>query len=172
MTYCIAQKPLLFQFSKNVSQTEWLSYLNLKNYVFGFKTLRKVVIAFRGTEDMTDARIDMQFSFDAFDSSLDQNIHVHSGFKTQYQSIKDKVRQYVSDKCDQYHPRQLLITGHSLGGALATLCSLDLIRDSFSSTDKFSHLRASNLIQNKEHSSDFSKSTNDKSSIIWRTPCR
>ena len=102
------------------------------------KTLTKVVIAFRGTEDMTDAGIDIQFSFDAFDSSLDQNIGVHSGFKKQYQSIKDKVRQYVSDKCDQYHPRQLLITGHSLGGALATLCSLDLIRDSFSILDKFS----------------------------------
>ena len=68
-------------------------------YVSGLKTLGKVVIAFRGTEpvteDMTDARIDMQFSFDAFDSSLDQNIGVHSGFKKQYQSIKDKVRQYV-----------------------------------------------------------------------------
>ena len=93
---------------------------------------------------MTDVRIDMQVNLDAFDSSLDQNILVHSGFKTQYQSIKDKVRQYVSEKCDQYQPRKLLITGHSLGGALATLCSLDLIRDSFSSIDKFSHLKLLN----------------------------
>ena len=108
--------------------------------MFGFETLGKVVIAFRGTEDMTDVRIDMQVNLDAFDSSLDQNILVHSGFKTQYQSIKDKVRQYASDKCDQYQPRQLLITGHSLGGALATLCSLDLIRDSFSSVVKFSKI--------------------------------
>ena len=89
---------------------------------------------------MTDVRIDMQVNLDAFDSSLDQNILVHSGFKTQYQSIKDKVRQYASDKCDQYQPRHLLITGHSLGGALATLCSLDLIRDSFSSVVKFSKI--------------------------------
>ena len=127
-----------------MSQPETLRDKPEPLYVSGFETLGKVIIAFRGTEsvteDMTDAQIDVQFNFDAFDSSLDPNIRVHSGFKKQYQSIKDKVRQYVSDKFDQYHPRQLLITGHSLGGALATLCSLDLIRDSFSSVVKFSKI--------------------------------
>ena len=84
---------------------------------------------------MTDVRMDMKINFGAFDSSFNPNLLVHSGFKKQYESIKTRIRQYVSDKCDQYQSRQLLVTGHSLGGSLATLCSLDLIRDSFQSID-------------------------------------
>ena len=84
---------------------------------------------------MTDVRMDMKINFDALDSSFNPNLLDHSGFKKQYESIKTRIRQYVSDKCDQYQSRQLLVTGHSLGGSLATLCSLDLIRDSFQGID-------------------------------------
>ena len=73
--------------------------------------------------------MNMRMSFDTFDVSVDKNVLVHSGFKAQYESLQGQVRQYASEKCSQYNPRQLLITGHSLGGALATLCSLDLSRD-------------------------------------------
>ena len=54
-----------------------------------------------------------------------KNVYVHSGFKTQYDSIRDQVFQFVAEKFKLYKPKQLLITGHSLGGALATLCALD-----------------------------------------------
>ena len=75
---------------------------------------------------MTDVRMDMKINFDALDSSFNPNLLDHSGFKKQYESIKTRIRQYVSDKCDQ--SRQLLVTGHSLGGSFATFCSLDLIK--------------------------------------------
>ena len=94
-----------------------------------------MVLAFRGTEDWNDVRMNMKYGLINFDKSLGnnligfENVLVHRGFRQQYLSIKAHVRKFTEEKCAQYKPKQLLITGHSLGGALATLCSLDLTRD-------------------------------------------
>ena len=37
------------------------------------------------------------------------------------------MRDYVTEKCGYHRPSEILVTGHSLGGALAVLCGLDLI---------------------------------------------
>jgi len=54
---------------------------------------------------------------------------VHSGFLSAYDSIKVKVLNLVDTltaDASEEHPWQIFVTGHSLGGALATLCAYDL----------------------------------------------
>ena len=72
-------------------------------------------------------RIDLQLSQVEYNKDLYENVYVHSGFKTQYDSIRDQVYHFVAEKCKANKPKRLLITGHSLGGSLATLCALDLV---------------------------------------------
>ncbi|CAN0580278.1 unnamed protein product, partial [Ectocarpus sp. 12 AP-2014] len=57
---------------------------------------------------------------------LCEQCQVHRGFLAAYDLVKDQVR-YAIGQHMRYNPRvQILITGHSLGAALAVLCFLDL----------------------------------------------
>lgn len=51
-----------------------------------------------------------------------QPVKMHSGFITAYLSARDEIHRFVSQQEAKYYR----ITGHSLGGALATLCAIDL----------------------------------------------
>jgi nuclear pore complex protein Nup85 len=54
---------------------------------------------------------------------------VHSGFLTAYDSVKVKVLRLVDQLtagATAEQPWEVYVTGHSLGGALATLCAYDL----------------------------------------------
>jgi len=47
---------------------------------------------------------------------------IHSGFLKVYNIFRDE----LLDKIEEINPKQIIITGHSLGGAIATICGLEL----------------------------------------------
>ena len=74
------------------------------------------VVAFAGSECMTD------WVMNALARSCDFNgCEVHTGFAVQFNSVKNEILRYLSGK-----PKKVICCGHSLGGALANLCALDL----------------------------------------------
>jgi hypothetical protein len=79
-----------------------------------------VAVAFRGTQTTEDAIVNM-------DTTLVQNpFHagrVHRGFLERYQELRDELR-HVLDGWNVCRT-DLLVTGHSLGAALATLATFD-----------------------------------------------
>lgn len=86
-----------------------------------------IIVAFRGTESIRDMCVDTKISrvqLDFFPSGA----YVHRGFSLQYRSLRDKVLEQVgalSQEEEQGKPSRLVFTGHSLGGALATIAALD-----------------------------------------------
>lgn len=50
------------------------------------------------------------------------NAKMHKGFTRAYFSVRDRVHEYIRD----HQIEQVTVTGHSLGGALATLCAVDI----------------------------------------------
>ena len=94
----------------------------------GFVTVRRAgdemdmaVVSFRGTENERDWITNLQYSLTPADSPQAEGREttgkVHQGFRDAFISVRDQVDRYLP--CAEGLP--IFITGHSLGGALATL---------------------------------------------------
>ena len=104
-------------------------------------------ISFRGTESIDDILTDLNISrvpidFD-FPIDLKEDIYVHRGFLNQFDSIKLNIDQeiieyYIKDS----NKKKIIFSGHSLGGALATIASL-YFKLKYNSKNIFSYIIAS-----------------------------
>lgn len=92
-----------------------------------------LVVAFRGTDDLVDWKNNiksMQAPFIVSDKDIGL---VHTGFNITYQSIKEELFFYLDDLS-----LPLFVTGHSLGAALATLLTAEIMdRSNFDSCYTF-----------------------------------
>jgi hypothetical protein len=84
-------------------------------------TTNQYVLAFEGSQDLKDAKVDLNFS-----KLVPYKNHpyakVHGGFWSAYKSIHDEIYDLIKN----HQVDNLMVVGHSLGGALATIASLDL----------------------------------------------
>jgi len=100
----------------------------------------RIIVAFKGTKSMTNVQTDLDFAslraVDVFPNlNFDVEVtvdvvegvvfaRVHRGFATAYLSIAKEVIERIMEEYEKA-PRPIFFTGHSLGGALATICALD-----------------------------------------------
>jgi len=96
---------------------------------FGFilQSDSHVIVAFRGTSTTTDWISDAMASQAKF-KCVNHSGYSHRGFSKIYYSARETVLSAISGLSAD---KSLFVTGHSLGGALATLCALDVAANSF-----------------------------------------
>jgi hypothetical protein len=81
---------------------------------------RRLYIAFRGTKTMSDVRTDMKLI--SFKVVLEnRKAKVHYGFYRYTLSLLSELKEIVTEYLDEYD--SLILTGHSLGGAMAAIAS-------------------------------------------------
>lgn len=113
-------------YDKQIEQNESIIFVDDKKYdgqCYIFIYNDRIVIAFRGTTSLKDWKSDFntkQVSSEMFGE--DKKIKLHSGFNNQYNELKHTIHSIII----QYRYLPVHITGHSLGGALACLCAMDL----------------------------------------------
>ena len=77
-------------------------------------------IVFRGTSTLTDWKADLNISQENMYDY--KHVKIHKGFKKQYWSVKDKIYKCIENNL--HIP--IVVIGHSLGGALAQICAIDI----------------------------------------------
>ncbi|KDD76023.1 triglyceride lipase, partial [Helicosporidium sp. ATCC 50920] len=118
-----------FALRKVVFDEDW----DLLGFVGWSPALKAVVVAFRGTDsrsvynwasNMRTWRTDLALAV----RSAPPGALVHGGFFLSYNSssLAGGVTEAVLELLDQHPGAPVYATGHSMGGALATICALDL----------------------------------------------
>ena len=82
----------------------------------------KLVFSFRGSSSAQDYIIDTNIFMSSM-QEIGNNAMVHSGFYSQFNSIKYEVLSSVFTFVRKRPLSHIVFVGHSLGGALATLCA-------------------------------------------------
>ena len=85
---------------------------------------KELVVAFRGTVNFKNWFFTNGNFFK--ESFKCPKCKVHDGFETLYDSMKSKMLSTVALIEEKYKPERILVTGHSLGGAMSTLAAYDL----------------------------------------------
>jgi len=83
------------------------------------------VVAFRGTKSGKDVLTDLK-AFKKATPKFYSSIPTHQGFLEQYMTVAEGIRSDLASLREAGKAKKVLVCGHSMGGALATLCGLDL----------------------------------------------
>ena len=87
-----------------------------------------LIVSFRGTESIqdwiTDAMV-LQVPMDLHHVEETKRPLVHHGFLTQFRSIEQDITRIIHDYVVKTEMPRIIFTGHSLGGALATLATVE-----------------------------------------------
>ncbi|KAJ9056901.1 hypothetical protein DSO57_1027914 [Entomophthora muscae] len=99
----------------------------------------RVIVAFRGSKNIQNVMADGLFVLTSYSPASRINSKVHSGFKlatlSVYDAMRDRVRLLL--KNPEYSRYKILMTGHSLGGAMAVLSTIKLREDLQLSWNRF-----------------------------------
>jgi hypothetical protein len=104
-----------------------------------------IIVSFRGTMGKEDVKTDLDANkvqlpyslasqYDGQVSATElEDIWVHEGFLGQYMSVRHAVHEQIKDAIAMAKspPWDLMVAGHSMGGALANACVFDLLSSKF-----------------------------------------
>ncbi|KAJ7664523.1 Alpha/Beta hydrolase protein [Mycena polygramma] len=95
-----------------------------QSFIARDKNRKEIVVVFRGTFDLKDAISDLKFRKVPFESpGISEPVRVHRGFLAAYNDVVDEVLAIVKQQLEDFPSYSVVVTGHSLGGAVASLAA-------------------------------------------------
>ncbi|KAJ6611121.1 Alpha/Beta hydrolase protein [Mycena sp. CBHHK59/15] len=90
---------------------------SMQGFIARDDTRKEIVLSFRGIASIADTITLYYLNTDR----IKENSHVHAGFLAAYNSVADDVLATVQSQVANYPDYSTVVTGHSLGRALAAL---------------------------------------------------
>jgi len=105
-------------------------------YVATNDNTKEIVLVFRGTEirSINNFVTDLKFAKSSVDLDNFPNCSVHTGFLKSYKAHRAVIMDKLPGIMQNFRDYNLVIMGHSLGGAQATICAMDLLYNNGLST--------------------------------------
>lgn len=108
--------------SKIINKCEYNDYIRIKNcYLFHNKNT--IDLCFRGTTNINDICFNLNIYPQSF---IREDIKIHSGFLKKYLLIRDIIINKTDEIIRNNSIKKIYISGHSSGGAIANIATLDL----------------------------------------------
>lgn len=132
-TYCQSSS-LEANFVKYISN----EVTDIHSYIVTDHRKKEIHIVFRGTQSIRNWIMNLnaflvhlkgqpRWSFAKLNTTkVSSDIMVHSGFLINYMSIRDRLMKTIRKLKQKHQDHHIFINGHSLGGALALLCGIDI----------------------------------------------
>lgn len=114
-----------FQFAYHIQD----SSKSTEGYIGYQPDLNAIIISFRGSEDINNWISDLAVI--RVDYPYCDGCSVHQGFLHAEQAVYPDILNAVKDLSNSHRSATIVLTGHSLGAALALLTALDLANDGF-----------------------------------------
>lgn len=95
----------------------------MEGYVAVDSVRKEVVVAFRGSSGLRNWIADLTFL--QVPCNYTTGCAVHSGFKIAWESIREYTLDFIKAAFAEYPGYTLVVTGHSLGGAVGTLAAIE-----------------------------------------------
>lgn len=93
-------------------------------YVGYFPDQKSIYVVFRGSTSTTNWITNLDSLTTPYPSC--ENCAVHEGFSFAFSQVRDSMYSFVKDLLQKFPTYKLIVAGHSLGGALATLAAADM----------------------------------------------
>jgi triacylglycerol lipase len=148
------------------------SYSNkYRNMVVMYKSDNMIIISFSGTKYLSEWVDDANFSQTNSEFYNDPNILIHVGFYSMYKSMRNDFFQTLQENININ--MNIVCTGHSLGGSLAAICYVDILKNldklNFNDSIKiFLYTFASPRVGNIEFANFINNANNNSNTIAYR----
>ncbi|KAI2790440.1 Lipase [Penicillium oxalicum] len=108
------------------------TYGDAAGFLAADTTQQQIILSFRGSRTTSNwiANLDTELT----SSTLCSGCEVHQGFWLDYQTVAATLKAQIDAALNTYPGYSLVVTGHSLGGALAMLAGLDLNSQGYAPT--------------------------------------
>jgi hypothetical protein len=125
---------------------------------------KEVVIAFCGTKKIPDYFGNVRLSLTGWPNNEGSGSKVHTGFLKAYESVSEEIQSFISKISES--KKEVYVTGHSRGGAIATLCAFD-IKTANPGLKVFMCSFGSPMAGNKKFAKDYGKVMGKKSLRVY-----